>query len=360
MNDSLQTLQNLATLHKKINNYKVIAITGSNGKTTTKELTYKILSQKNKVYCTKGNLNNHIGVPLSLLELKDEEIAIIEMGANHIGEIYNLCNIALPDYGLITNVGKAHLEGFGSIEGVIKAKTELYKFLNNNGTAFVKSENERLLGELKNFKGKIVQYGNSQKSICKGKIISSEFNLEMEIMNNNETIKIKSPLFGSYNFENILAAACIGIYFSVPLDNIKNGIENYIPDNQRSQLLNTKKNKIILDSYNANPTSMQEAITNFNNIKTSNKLLILGDMLELGNSTISEHKKIIKLIRSFNLKNTILVGEIFLKVINNNEFQLFSNTEKLIKYLKQHSIKNKTILIKGSRGIKLEKVIEYL
>ena len=283
----LKCLQQLASFHREQFVIPLIGITGTNGKTTTKELIHTVLKRKFKTHATKGNFNNHIGVPLTLLEMPlNTEIAIIEMGANHQGEIKELCEIAKPNYGLITNIGKAHLEGFGGFEGVVKAKNELYNFIRNYGRAFLNSDN-KLLSELAENLNSI-KYGTKQDSDCFAEIL--EINPYVKLRWNN--IDIQSNLIGKYNFENILAAICIGNFFNVAHSNIKSAVENYIPQNNRSQIVQTKTNKILLDAYNANPTSMSLAIESFELLKSKTKVVILGDMLELGDESIFEHKEI--------------------------------------------------------------------
>ncbi|MCC8145625.1 MAG: UDP-N-acetylmuramoyl-tripeptide--D-alanyl-D-alanine ligase, partial [Bacteroidales bacterium] len=292
----LQTLQDLANYHRKKMAAKVIAITGTNGKTTTKELVAQVLSAKYSVLYTRGNLNNHIGVPLTLLGLKqNHKFAIIEMGANHIGEIYQLCRIAEPDYGIITNIGKAHLEGFGSMEGVIKAKTELYNYLRNKGGAvFVNQENSFLKDFYKGLF--IIPYGTASNAPISGKIIkedsSSTFSLEWKKGKENYTIK--TQLIGNYNLENVLAAICIGSYFDVPEEMINKAISAYAPNNNRSQIIKTHKNVLLLDAYNANPSSMEVAIEDFVNSTLCPKIIVLGEMKELGSSSKEEHGTILE------------------------------------------------------------------
>ena len=358
VDDSLFVLQQLATTHRQNLNIPFIGITGTNGKTTTKEIINSVLSEKYSTLATLGNLNNHIGVPLTILEITNEtEIAIIEMGANHVGEIGELCKIAQPDYGIITNIGKAHLEGFGSFEGVIKAKNDLYSYIRNKkGKVFVNSGNELLMNLSENIDK--ITYGISDTDFCCGKIISANPNVEISYHYNGLNFNIKTNLVGSYNFENIMAAICVGIYFNVDHHLIKKALESYIPSNSRSQVVKTEHNTLILDAYNANPTSMEQAIINFAKMDTDNKVLIIGDMLELGSYSLDEHQNILNLIEKENFKNVILVGKDF-KTVNKN-FLSFTTSDEAREWLKDNPILNSTILIKGSRGIKLEKILDAI
>ncbi len=362
----LTSLQELANHHRKQLTIPIISITGTNGKTTSKELVNAVLSQKYKVQATKGNLNNHIGVPLTLLSITNEhEIAIIEMGANHQGEIAMLCNIAEPDFGMITNIGKAHLEGFGGEQGVIIAKSEMYKYIQQKGgKLFVNVDNE-LLNNLSNGINRIT-YGTNESCDFIGKFIESNPFVKLKCKTKSDTYNIDSKsvietqLIGKYNFENIVAAACIGNYFNVTEDNIKAGLENYIPSNNRSQVMQTKNNLLLLDAYNANPSSMNAAIENFAQMNQPNKMVILGDMLELGNESEKEHNSIIDLLLKRNISNVILVGPYFMEAGKSMNAKIFSTSLDALEYLKQINPKEFTILIKGSRGIKLEKVIDVL
>ncbi len=366
VDDVLTALQELASYHRKQLSIPIISITGSNGKTTSKELMNAVLSEKYKVQATKGNLNNHIGVPLTLLSItKEHEMAIVEMGANHQGEIAMLCNLAEPDYGMITNIGKAHLEGFGGAEGVIKAKSEMYTFIKqSNGALFVNNDNELLKGLSKGIKQ--ITYGTSDECDFIGKFIESNpfVKLKCKAKSDSTSIddkpEIATQLIGKYNLENILAAACIGNHFQLSEEQIKAGLEKYVPSNNRSQVMQTKRNLLLLDAYNANPSSMQAAIENFAQMNQPNKMVILGDMLELGTESTKEHEAIVALLDKKNITNVVLVGWHFTEAGRNTSAKTFDTSEEATNYLLQQEIKNTTILIKGSRGIKLEKVVEVL
>ncbi len=364
--DSLQTLQDLAHYHRKQFNIPVIGITGTNGKTTTKELVAAVLSSSYHVLYTQGNLNNHIGVPLTLLQLtSDHDIAVIEMGANHPGEIRGLVEIAAPTHGLITNVGKAHLEGFGSFENVIKTKGELYDFIGKtNGTAFINGGNAILMEMANQRPGMVctmyqVQETMSGKNIVVGNAIFSKtpfLQLRWETHEGNYTIL--THLIGKYNLENILAAITIGVTFQVPAHKICQAVEDYIPQNNRSQFKATDHNQLIIDAYNANPTSMLAALENFAEWDVSPKALILGDMKELGENSLGEHQKIIDFIGKKAFDRVMLCGENFSSILS--PFICFSDTGLLMEYLKSDPLQGYAILIKGSRSIQLEKVIELL
>ena len=349
VNNALKTLQDLATYHRSQLNIPIIGITGTNGKTTSKELINAVLSSELSCYATKGNLNNHIGVPLSVLEInKKHTIAIIEMGANHQKEIEFLCNIAQPTYGVITNIGSAHLEGFGNLQAVIDTKNELYEFINHNkGHLFVNAEDELLL----NISNGISQITYGKSGEITGLI--TDITPLLSLKYNNEIIN--SHLIGDFQFSNIMLAICIGKYFNVSTQNIKRSIENYIPTNNRSQLVKTKTNTLILDAYNANPSSMKAMLNSFANQQYKNKLCILGDMLELGRESEKEHLDIIKLTNQLDL-DCIFVGEIFNSLTENG----FKNRNELAKNIQEKNIHKKTILLKGSRGIGLELLIEHL
>jgi UDP-N-acetylmuramoyl-tripeptide--D-alanyl-D-alanine ligase len=356
VNDVLDTLQQLAKYHRQQLNIPFIAITGSNGKTTTKELIHAVLSSVYKTYTTKGNLNNHIGIPVTMLKVKaDAEFAVIEMGANHQKEIAGYCKYVLPNHGMITNAGKAHLEGFGGIEGVRKGKGELYDFLReNNGTAFVMWDYE-YLREMSNGIKNIITYGTSNANVT-GVTLKSEPFLQVE-MNTGFSIKnISTQLVGDYNLPNVLAAIAVGKYFNVPEEKIKSAIENYVPSNSRSQLIEKDSSKIILDAYNANPSSMKAAIENFSRMPDKNKILILGAMAELGDESLQEHKNIIELIKQYTWKNVVLVGGDFLKTVH--PYLSFENNIQAKEWLQKQKILDASFLIKGSRSMQMEKVIE--
>ena len=360
VDDVLTCLQDLAREHRRTLGIPILAITGTNGKTTTKELLNEVLKQKFKTSATQGNFNNHIGVPLTLLAMNAEtEFGIVEMGANHPGEIKMLCEIAEPNYGLITNVGKAHLEGFGSFEGVKKTKKELYDYLaQNGGEVFINCENEHLMGMLN--QQKTILYGNSEEAFSKARFLQAEPKLIIELRSPIGKLYIKTQLIGAYNFENVLAAVTLGRYFKIDEIDIKEALESYTPSNNRSQLLKTDDNVLFLDAYNANPTSMRAAIDNFAAMKMKNKFLILGDMLELGEESEKEHLHVLDLLKEKELSDTILVGNIFSSLASDYKYDAFKSVEDLLVYLEKSVLKNKYILIKGSRGIKLEKTIEKL
>ena len=351
----LETLQKLASYHRNYLKMPIIALTGSNGKTTTKELINGVLSQKYRTTATIGNLNNHIGVPLTLLSMTtDTEIGIVEMGANHQKEIEFLSSIAQPDYGYITNFGKAHLEGFGGVQGVIKGKSELYNYLMaNNKTIFVNG-NDPIQVE-KTQQANIYSFGNSQEDISINFITANPF---VKLSYNG--LEIDSQLIGDYNFNNIAVAIAIGHYFKVNDNKIKLAIENYTPNNNRSQIIKKGNNKIILDAYNANPTSMRAALFNLEK-QEGNTIAILGDMFELGDYAEQEHQAITDLAVSLNINQTILVGENFYKSKSNlKTVKQFRSFEDFKTHFKWAEFENATILIKGSRGMALERVLELI
>jgi UDP-N-acetylmuramoyl-tripeptide--D-alanyl-D-alanine ligase len=359
VDDVLTTLQQLALMHRRKHNIPVLAITGSNGKTTAKELINAVLSRKYRVTATRGNLNNHIGVPLTLLGITtDTELAIIEMGANHQGEISQLCTFAEPTHGMITNIGKAHLEGFGGYQGVIKAKSELYAWLRDSGgKVFVNAGNE-LLMELTTGMNRVL-YGSEQNAYCRGTVGTGSEMLFINWHSGADIIPVSTNLVGSYNFENAMAAICIGMFFEVPSEKVHSAISEYLPSNSRSQAMKTAKNSIILDAYNANPTSMQAAINNFSQVKADHKMVILGDMLELGEESPAEHHAIIDLVQKSAFEKAIFVGPEFKKAVG-NQFISFLNSAEAYQNLLEQKTEGYTILIKGSRGIQMEKVLEAL
>lgn len=350
----LETLQQLANFHRKQFNIPFIGITGSNGKTTTKEFINTVLSKKYKTTFTQGNLNNHIGVPLTLLSIPtDCEIAIIEMGANHMKEIDFLCKIVEPNFGIITNIGTAHIEGFGSVQNIEITKTELYRFVKSiNGTIFINNEDTTLSKHIKGIN--TYSYGNS-KADCPGKLISSTPSVKLEWDNQI----INANLYGSYNYNNILAAICIGNYFEVKPNLIKEAIEEYFPKNNRSQIIEAESNTIFLDAYNANPTSMNAAINSFNENTSPNKIMLLGDMLELGDTSKKEHQKIVDKAAELGI-NAIFVGQEFNSIENKHSFTYLKNVDEVIDWLKHSGLTNHHILIKGSRGIRLEGAAQFL
>lgn len=355
--DSLKTLQELANYHRNQLGLPIVALTGSNGKTTTKELINSVLSMKYNTKATIGNLNNHIGVPLTLLSFNENtDIGIVEMGANHQKEIEMLCEIAQPDYGYITNFGKAHLDGFEGFEGVIKGKSELYSYLRKNDkTAFINNDDALQVEKGSNIKSYTFGLKNKADIIIK----SVEANPMVKIGFNE--VHINSHLIGIYNANNINAAITIGKYFNVSDSEIKKAIENYEPTNNRSQLIEKKSNKIILDAYNANPSSMQAAITNFLQLNSDNKIAILGDMFELGNESLDEHKKIVEILYKEPSVKTYFIGKDFYNnKIDSNHVSFFETFSNFAENFKSIEIENKTILIKGSRGMALEKTLDLL
>lgn len=353
-------LQQLANYHRRQLNLPILAITGTNGKTTTKELTAAVLSKKFNIQFTQGNLNNHIGVPLTILSMTTEtEIGIIEMGANHPGDIKLLCEIADPDFGIVTNIGKAHLEGFGSYEQIIKTKSEMYDYLRGkDGKCFINADNPLLIKQAKEVEQ--ISYGKSTGYFMTGELVTTDYQMIVKALFIKGWLYLKSKLMGDYNFENLLAAACVGKYFEVDPLLIQEALEEYTPSNNRSQLIRNEKNTIVMDAYNANPTSMMMALSNFANIKHEHKCLILGDMLELGPTSDVEHQKIVDLIESQTFQDVFLVGPQFKKATTRKGIMKFENAELLSNYIKTQPIENKLIFVKGSRGIHLEKILELL
>ena len=361
VDNCLETLQKLANYHRKQFKIPVLAITGSNGKTTTKELVMSVLSQEYNVIATQGNYNNHIGVPLTLLRIKKEhEFAIIEMGASHMEEIKLLAEIAEPNYGLITNIGHAHIEGFGSYENIIKAKGELYDFIRQTkeGKIFIDSSNPTLKKMSEGMT--CIEYGLGDKDslFITGTVLSCTPCLEFEwcIASNCQVVKTK--IIGEYNLPNALAAITIGKYFGVKSDLISKAIREYEPTNNRSQLKETAKNMLIIDAYNANPTSMRAALNNFSSLNVSSKVLILGDMKELGPDTDVEHQKIADLVETNGFDNAYFVGENFSHV--STKFPLYKDFEELREHLSEHPIEGSYVLLKGSRSMHLENCIDLL
>ena len=361
--DVLKTLQQLATFHRRHLGTRIIGITGTNGKTTTKELVSTVLMQKYRVLYTQGNFNNHIGVPLTLLRLTSEhDIAVVEMGANHPGEIKTLVNIVEPNFGLITNVGKAHLEGFGSFEGVIKTKGELYDYLRQrkDSTVFINNDNPYLNGIADDLN--LIRYGRpSEKDdlLVSGEVTVCDPYLSFTWSEeHSEKHEVHTHLIGSYNLDNALAAASIGLFFGVTPRQVDDALSGYIPQNNRSQLQDTGRNKLIIDAYNANPTSMMAALTNYRDMKVSPKMAILGDMRELGAGSVEEHQKIVDFIDSCHFDNIWLVGEEFAKTSHSQ--RIFANVDEVKAALKEERPEGFYILIKGSNGIKLFQLPECL
>lgn len=361
VDDCLQTLQQLANYHRRQLGTRVIGITGTNGKTTTKELISAVLSQSHNILYTLGNLNNHIGVPSTLLRLKAEhDLAVIEMGANHPGEIKFLSEIVEPDCGIITNVGKAHLEGFGSFEGVIKTKGELYDFLRKKegSTVFIHHDNAYLMDIAGGLN--LIPYGTEDDLYVNGRITGNSpyLTFEWKAGKDGKSYQVQTQLIGEYNFPNALAAITIGRFFGVEDAKINEALAGYTPQNNRSQLKKTDDNTLIIDAYNANPTSMMAALQNFRNMEVPHKMLILGDMRELGAESAAEHQKIADYLKECTFEKVWLVGDQFAAA--EHSFQTYPNVQEVIKELEADKPKGYTILIKGSNGIKLSSVVDYL
>tara|TARA_B110000467_G_scaffold163178_1_gene188442 strand:+ start:23 stop:1306 length:1284 start_codon:yes stop_codon:yes gene_type:complete len=357
VNDTIKTLQELANFHRKFIDAKIIAITGSNGKTTSKELMLNVLSKHYKTIATKGNLNNHLGVPLTILSMsKETQIGIVEMGANHLKEIDFLCEIAEPDFGYITNFGNAHLEGFKSLDGVIKGKSELYDYLRiNNKLIFYNSENKKQSNLINSYTNTF-SYGFSTNSNCVINNSNSLNTVDVEYKNK----LIKSTIYGGYNFENICIAIAVGEYFDVGFEQIKKGIESYLPENNRSQITITDSNTVVLDAYNANPTSMKLAIESFCKTSYTNKMIIVGDMFELGKDSNKYHQEITDSLESISDTKIYIVGKDFSKTNHSKKIKSFPSTEELINNISKLNISNYSILIKGSRAMQLEKIVEFI
>ena len=357
VNDTIKTLQELANFHRKFINTKIIAITGSNGKTTSKELMLNVLSKRYKTIATKGNLNNHLGVPLTILSMsKETQIGIVEMGANHLKEIDFLCEIAEPDFGYITNFGNAHLEGFKSLDGVIKGKSELYNYLRiNNKLIFYNSENKKQSNLINSYTNTF-SYGFSTNSNCVINNSNSLNTVDVEYKNK----LIKSTIYGGYNFENICIAIAVGEYFDVGFEQIKKGIESYLPENNRSQITITDSNTLVLDAYNANPTSMKLAIESFCKTSYTNKMIIVGDMFELGKDSNKYHQEITDSLESISDTKIYIVGKDFSKTNHSKKIKSFPSTEELINNISKLNISNYSILIKGSRAMQLEKIVKFI
>ena len=357
----LHTLQDLARLHRQKSGIPILAITGSNGKTTTKELVASVLSRKFKIVFTEGNLNNHIGVPLTLLRITpDTQFGIVEMGANHPGEIDQLCKIALPDFGLITNVGRAHLEGFGSFEGVIRTKTELYRFLqHNNGTIFINRANP-FLSKLAGHERNVSYTTEKEGEGLEGETISSEPFLVFKVLFSKGWLYIKTGLVGRYNLENAMAAVAVGLYFGIDPTEIASAIGAYQPENNRSQMVKTERNILLMDAYNANPSSTTAALENFAQLDVHVKGVILGDMLELGTVSHEEHQKIVDLLVAMKLDMVFLVGPLYSGCHLADNFHRFKDSNELTAFLKNEQLTGYHFLIKGSRGMKLESIVASL
>ena len=356
--NSLETLQELSKFHRDYLNIPIIALTGSNGKTTTKELIQVVLSRKYETKATLGNLNNHIGVPLTLLSFsKDTEVGIVEMGANHQKEIEFLCEIAKPDFGYITNFGKAHLEGFGGVEGVIKGKSEMYSYLSDHQkTAFVNLNDPIQVEKTTRINSFTFGLNTQNADVIINSINANPF-VEVEV---NHT-KITSHLIGLYNSNNINAAISIGIKFGVSMNDIKSAIEGFVPQNNRSQMLTIHSNEIILDAYNANPSSMEVALENFFQLENNNKIAILGDMFELGEESMEEHKSIVELVIKNNSIATYFIGkDFYVNRVHNHNCNFFLTFEDFANFFKSNLPKESLLLIKGSRGMALEKILEIL
>jgi UDP-N-acetylmuramoyl-tripeptide--D-alanyl-D-alanine ligase len=362
VDDCLFELQALAAHYRKDLKVPVLAITGTNGKTTTKELLAAILSKKFKVHSTKGNLNNHIGVPLTILSAPpDNQMMIIEMGASHIGEIRTLCLIAKPDFGIITNIGTSHIEGFGSIDGVIKTKTELYEYLHKvNGIALYNDKDTLLTEKIFKLVNRAVPFSDPTGIELLISPVPSEMNLKLSVTYLHHTYNLTTNLFGSFNLENIRAAIATGLFLEVEMKDIIEAVEGYKPANNRSQIKTTGTNTLICDSYNANPTSMMLALHSFLDIKADRKMVILGDMLELGDKSEQEHQKVLKVLQSDFTGKILLVGRVFKKISAEYDFKAFDHVDNLKEFLKENPVKDNTILIKGSRGIGLEKIYDLL
>jgi UDP-N-acetylmuramoyl-tripeptide--D-alanyl-D-alanine ligase len=354
----LETLQHLARFHRDQLKIPVIGLTGSNGKTTSKELLNAVLSKKFRTYATKGNLNNHIGVPLTILAIdRSVEIAVVELGANHLGEIALLCTIANPTHGFITNIGKAHIGTFGGFDNIIRGKSELFQhLLSNGGTAFINSRNEILANMAKRFQQPVMY--PAKGDFYHAELLSADPMVTIKAENGEE---IRTNLIGGYNFENIAAALCIGKYFGVDASEANKAVAEYVPGNMRSQIVKKGSNTIILDAYNANPSSMEAAIENLSAMQTDKKVLILGDMFELEEEAAKEHEAIGKLIRKKGFENVYLCGSLFKSALHEiPAAKYFVKKDDLIQELKQFPISDSTILVKASRGIGLETVMDYL
>lgn len=358
VDDALAALQALARYHRRQFNIPIIAITGSNGKTTTKELVTTVLRRKYKTYATYGNLNNHIGVPLTLLSIPaDAEMAVIEMGANHRGEIASYCSIALPTHGIITNCGKAHIEGFGGIDGVRKGKGELYDFLReNHGTAFRNTDLDYLYDMAKGIEQQVT-YGSANAQYI-GKPLMDDVFLKVAMLTSGHEATIQTNLVGEYNFPNVMVAVAVGLYFHIDIDDIKEAIAAYQPDNSRSQWIQAGSNRLILDAYNANPSSMRAAIVNFAKADLPNKVLWLGGMKEMGPDEEKEHRELVALVKEYDWEDVILVGKEFTGLTGG--YKHFNTSTEAKEYISTRKPEHASILVKGSRGSRMEVMVEAL
>lgn len=357
--DVLKTLQELAAHHRSMFKIPVIGITGTNGKTTTKELINTVLSTKFNVFATKGNFNNHIGVPLSLLSItKETEIAIIEMGANHVGEIADYCKWVKPTLGLITNIGSAHLEGFGSFENIITAKTELYTELKENNKIIFFNDDDELVKSLVNDYEFRISYGNKESVDTRVKVLNSFPTVQLTLIEEGVVKEgIRTNLFGEYNASNISAALAIASYFDISFELMKSGLEGYIPKNNRSEIREVGTNLVILDAYNANPTSVKAAVDSFSKLLVAQKVVMIGDMFELGKDSLKLHQEIVDFVCSSDFEKTIFVGKDFSQCTADNAI-FFETTEKLKQWFINEKMQASIILIKGSRGMKMESIID--
>ncbi|WP_442589681.1 UDP-N-acetylmuramoyl-tripeptide--D-alanyl-D-alanine ligase [Pedobacter sp. AW31-3R] len=359
----LETLQELARHHREQLHIPVIGLTGSNGKTTTKELINAILREKYHTFATKGNLNNHIGVPLSVLSItEDTEIAVIEMGANHQKEIEFLCTIAQPTHGMITNIGKAHLEGFGGFEGVKKGKAELYAYLKKeNGLAFVNRDSSALMEMSTMLSAEnIIYYGTDRNNAVIGTLVAADPVIQLDWTKGDQTFNTGTQLTGTYNFENILAAITIGDFFSLSPAQINQGLEAYTPINNRSQLKKTMTNTVICDFYNANPSSMAAALTNIATLESAHKVAIIGDMFELGDESAAQHHEIASLSETLDVDSVIFIGKDFYALKDTFKGHFFDTPGAAKEWLKNNPIINSLVLLKGSRGMALEQLLPLL
>ena len=356
--DVLTTLQELACHHRAQLTIPIVGITGTNGKTTTKELAHAVLSRRYRTHATAGNFNNHLGVPLTLLAIPaDAEIAIIEMGANHPGEIAALCHIADPDFGLITNVGRAHLEGFGGFEGVVKTKTELYRYLaTKRGTAFVNADNDTLTTQATQCQLPFITYGSSAQAQVRGHLVGSDPYMKFYIEDGDSVYTIQSQLLGNYNFDNAMAAAAVGRYFHVDLWDVKEAIEQYMPTNNRSQYKETGRNTLFLDCYNANPSSMKVALDNFEALPRDNKVAMLGGMRELGSESLKEHEAIVNRLLAHPEIRAVLIGPEFAFAEGRPNVLYFSSSDVAVEYFAEHPLSGATVLLKGSNSTRMWKL----